>query len=97
MQRHGSRLPLVTELPAIQGLVAKLGNNSAAIAKAHLPSNLQFLKAGYVSTLGHDDLTAPGRQELFDHGVSFALKYPGLKTTVLTVGAQDRVIESAQW
>ena len=97
MQRHGARYPLVSELASITGLVAKLGNASAAIEKARLPAGLAFLKDGYTSTLGHDDLTAPGRQELFDHGVSFALKYPDLKTTVLTVGAQDRVIESAQW
>jgi acid phosphatase len=97
MQRHGSRYPLTSELPFITGLVEKLGNNSATIQRARLPSNLEFLKAGYVSTLGHDDLTAPGRQQLFDRGVMFALKYPHLRATSILAGAQDRVIESAQW
>lgn len=97
MQRHGARYPLVSELAFITGLVEKLGNHSTAIQKARLPASLAFLKDGYVSTLGHDDLTAPGRQELFDHGVKFALTYPHLKASSLLVGAQDRVIESAQW
>lgn len=69
MHRHGSRYPLVSELGFVTDLVAKLGNSSAAIQKAHLPENLQFLKDGYTSTLGHDDLTAPGRLQLFEHGV----------------------------
>ena len=71
MQRHGSRLPLTSELPFIQGLASKLANHSAAIQKARLPANLEFLKAGYVSTLSHDNLTIVGRRELFDHGVQF--------------------------
>lgn len=69
MQRHGSRYPLSSELTFITGLVGKLSNASAAIKKAKLPSTLEFLKDGYTTTLGHDDLTAPGRQQLFNHGV----------------------------
>jgi hypothetical protein len=33
---------------------------SASIQSTHLPSELEFLKSGYNTTLGHDDLTAPG-------------------------------------
>ena len=69
MQRHGSRYPLASELVYITGLVEKLGNASHAIKKAKLPSALAFLQDGYTSTLGHDDLTAPGRLQLFTHGV----------------------------
>nr|VWO95905.1 Major glycerophosphoinositol permease GIT3 (GroPCho permease GIT3) (Glycerophosphodiester transporter GIT3) [Ganoderma boninense] len=97
MQRHGSRYPLVSELVFITDLVATLGNSSAAIQKAHLPENLQFLKDGYTSTLGHDDLTAPGRLQLFQHGVDFRLKYPQLQADSILAGLQDRVVESAQW
>ncbi len=71
MQRHGSRYPLVSELVFITNLVSKLAGSSAAIKKAELPSSMEFLKDGYTSTLGHDDLTAPGRLQLFDHGVSY--------------------------
>ncbi|PSR78997.1 hypothetical protein PHLCEN_2v7184 [Hermanssonia centrifuga] len=97
MQRHGSRYPLVSELVFITNLVSNLAGSSAAIKKAELPSSMEFLKTGYTSTLGHDDLTAPGRLQLFDHGVSFALKYPHLKASTLLAGLQDRVVESAQW
>ncbi|PIL35733.1 hypothetical protein GSI_02463 [Ganoderma sinense ZZ0214-1] len=97
MHRHGSRYPLASELVFITNLVATLGNSSAAIQKAHLPENLQFLKDGYTSTLGHDDLTAPGRLQLFEHGVNFRLKYPQLQANSILAGLQDRVVESAQW
>lgn len=72
MQRHGSRLPLTSELPFIQGLAAKLANHTASIEKAKLPSELEFLKSGYNTTLSHDNLTIVGRRELFDHGVQYA-------------------------
>ncbi|THH13821.1 hypothetical protein EUX98_g9679 [Antrodiella citrinella] len=97
MVRHGSRYPLVTELPFITNLVSKLSNHTALIQKAKLPTSLQFLKDGYTSTLGHDDLTAPGRLQLFEHGVNFRLRYPQLEVTSVLAGNQDRVLESAQW
>ncbi|KAI0346521.1 phosphoglycerate mutase-like protein [Trametopsis cervina] len=97
MHRHGSRFPLASELPFIQNLAAKLANHTAAVQKAKLPANLAFLKQGYASTLGHDNLTAVGRKELFDHGVEFKLKYPQLTPTTVLAGLQDRVVESAQW
>ncbi|CEL61834.1 hypothetical protein RSOLAG1IB_04584 [Rhizoctonia solani AG-1 IB] len=95
--RHGSRYPLASELVFIQGLSSKLAMASASIQSTHLPSELEFLKSGYNTTLGHDDLTAPGRLQLFEHGVSFKLKYPQLPIERLLVGGQDRVEESAQW
>ncbi|RDX57456.1 phosphoglycerate mutase-like protein [Lentinus brumalis] len=97
MHRHGARYPLASELVYITQLVEKLGNASAAIQKAKLPDNLAFLKGGYASTLGHDDLTAPGRMELFQHGVDFRLKYPHLQVDSILAGLQDRVVESSQW
>lgn len=48
----------------------KLDNNLAAIQKARLPEGLAFLKDGYTSTLGVNDLTPPGRLQLFQHGVA---------------------------
>ena len=76
MHRHGSRYPLVSELVFVTDLVAKLANASGAIQKARLPANLEFLKDGYTSTLGHDDLTAPGRPQLFEHGVKCVRRLP---------------------
>ena len=70
MGRHGSRYPLGNELAFVTSLVQKLGNNTAAIKKAKLPEGLAFLKDGYTSTLGVNDLTPPGRMQLFQHGVA---------------------------
>lgn len=70
MHRHGARFPLSSELVFIQNLASKLANHTADIQKAKLPESLEFLKVGYNSTLGHDNLTAIGRAELFDHGVA---------------------------
>ncbi|CAE6401850.1 unnamed protein product [Rhizoctonia solani] len=95
--RHGSRYPLASELVFVQGLSSKLAMASVAIHSARLPSELEFLKSGYNTTLGHDDLTGPGRLQLFEHGVNFKLKYPQLPIKELLVGGQDRVEESAQW
>jgi acid phosphatase len=97
LNRHGSRYPLGSELTSVTGLVTALANHSSAVAKAKLPSSLAFLKNGYTSTLGTNDLTAPGRQQLFDAGIKYRLRYPHLNATSVLAGAQDRVIESAQW
>lgn len=70
MHRHGDRYPLASELVYIQGLSNKLGNATAALKKAQLPNDLAFLKNGYKTRLGHDDLTAIGRRTLFEHGVA---------------------------
>lgn len=74
MHRHGSRYPLASELTYVTNLVSKLSNSSSALssskAQHSLPKELQFLTGGYTSTLGHDDLSAPGRRELFDSGVA---------------------------
>lgn len=74
MQRHGSRYPLGSELsPFITGLVSKLANASSVLSSSKairsLPSQFQFLTKGYKSSLGVNDLTAPGRLELFNAGV----------------------------
>ncbi|EJD45339.1 phosphoglycerate mutase-like protein [Auricularia subglabra TFB-10046 SS5] len=99
MARHGDRYPLASELPPIQGLVAKLQSDAGkrAIARARLPSGLAFLKRGYTSTLGANDLSARGRQTLFEHGVAMRIRYPHLQATTILAGIQDRVEESAQW
>lgn len=69
MGRHGSRFPLSSELPYITNLTLKLAGASIAIQKARLPDSLAFLKDGYTTSLGINNLTSPGRRQLFDHGV----------------------------
>jgi hypothetical protein len=73
MGRHGSRFPLSSELPYITNLTVKLAAAAAAIKNAHLADSLAFLKDGYTSTLGTNNLTAPGRRQLFNHGVECVL------------------------
>ncbi|KAF7312478.1 Phosphoglycerate mutase-like protein [Mycena indigotica] len=97
MARHGSRWPLTGELAYIQNLTTKLAGATEYIAKARLPSSMEFLKDGYKTTLGANNLTAIGRRQIFDHGVDFKMKYPQLKATNVLAGNQDRVVESAQW
>ncbi|KAJ7077123.1 phosphoglycerate mutase-like protein [Mycena belliarum] len=97
MGRHGSRFPLSGERPYITNLTAKLARAADAVQKARLPKSMAFLKDGYTSTLGVNDLTAPGRLQLFQHGVDFRLRYPDLAAPVVLAGNQDRVVESAQW
>ncbi|KAK7756866.1 hypothetical protein SLS62_001311 [Diatrype stigma] len=110
IHRHGSRYPHGDELPVIQGLADYIGNNSALFSspRGPVPRAWSFLQkeTGWRNTLtlGVDDLTAPGRQQLFDHGVALRLRYPDLYTepdddgaALAVAGDEDRVVESASW
>ncbi|KAG6336402.1 hypothetical protein ID866_2675 [Astraeus odoratus] len=96
LHRHGSRGP-EDEHRYIQKLVDVLGNSSQTIHKAHLPPALQFLKHGYQSDLVPQQLTIMGRQQLFDHGVEFALQYPTLSTDVVLSSSTQRVVDSSHY
>lgn len=100
IHRHGSRQPINGEIQVIQGLSYYINNNTALFSKPRgsPPSEFAFLAdKGWTSTFTINDLSAPGRKECFDHGVSFRLEYPSLYTDTLLAGGQDRVVESAQW
>ncbi|KAG9636793.1 phosphoglycerate mutase-like protein, partial [Aureobasidium melanogenum] len=99
VHRHGSRQPISSELPTIQNLSYYINNNTALFKnpRGQLPSEFSFLKSGWSSSFTLNNLSAPGRQQLFDHGVAFRLDYPSLYTDTVLAGDQDRVVESAQW
>jgi len=99
IHRHGSRQPISGEIDVIQALGYYIGNNSAIFSQPRgaVPCDFAFLTAGWESTFTINDLSAPGRQQCFDHGVDLRLAYPSLYTDTLLVGGQDRVVESAQW
>jgi len=99
VHRHGSRQPISSELPTIQNLSYYLNNNTALFKnpKGQLPSEFSFLTSGWSSSFTLNNLSAPGRQQLFDHGVALRLDYPSLYTDTVLAGDQDRVVESAQW
>ncbi|CED84121.1 Multiple inositol polyphosphate phosphatase [Phaffia rhodozyma] len=94
MHRHGSRFPLPTELPYIEAVFELLHEHHDLLANVSEP--FQFLKT-WKPTLGEDNLTPMGRQELFNHGVEFNLTYPQFSTSLLLSSPQDRVLESAKW
>jgi acid phosphatase len=99
IHRHGSRQPLSSELPTIQNLSYYINNNTALFKNPHgqLPDEFSFLSSGWSSTFTSNNLSAVGRQQLFDHGVALRLDYPSLYTDSVLAGDQDRVVESAQW
>ncbi|KAH7889343.1 phosphoglycerate mutase-like protein [Phlebopus sp. FC_14] len=97
LHRHGSRGPITGEDDLILGLVDTLDAAWDAIQEADLPPNLRFLKAGYKYDLEPEALSIMGRQQLFNHGVEFALRYPHISTTTVLSSPVERVIESARF
>ncbi|KAI1872100.1 uncharacterized protein JN550_004303 [Neoarthrinium moseri] len=99
VHRHGSRNPLSDEIGAIRNLSYYINNNTDLFSQpqTELPTEFAFLTKGWNSTFTTNDLSAIGRQQLFDHGVALRLQYPDLHTDVVLAGDQDRVVESAVW
>ncbi|KAI6106170.1 phosphoglycerate mutase-like protein [Pisolithus croceorrhizus] len=93
LHRHGSRGPEGEEV-YINKLVETLNNSTIP---NYLPPDLRFLKHGYKSDLVPKNLTIIGRQQLFDHGVEFALHYPGFSTDFVLSSTTQRVIDSASY
>ncbi|KIJ69292.1 hypothetical protein HYDPIDRAFT_145178 [Hydnomerulius pinastri MD-312] len=94
LHRHGSRGP-ETEQQYVLELVDRLDKARDVIQDAHLPPNLQFLKKGYEYNLVPQELTIIGRQQLFDHGVEFALRYPEFSTDTVISSPVQRVVDSS--
>ncbi|KAJ8584928.1 phosphoglycerate mutase-like protein [Rhizopogon salebrosus TDB-379] len=95
MHRHGSRGPANTdEEDSLNSLVRTLREGHTAIQRAYLPENLRFLKKGYDLHLEPQNLTIIGRQQLFNHGVEFGMKYPNFTTDTLLSSYSQRVIDS---
>lgn len=99
IHRHGSRQPISGEIDVLRALSYYINNNTALFSSPHgsVPSEFAFLAKGWTSNFIINDLSAPGRQQCFDHGVALRLDYPSLYTDTILGGGQDRVVESAQW
>ncbi|KAI1807487.1 phosphoglycerate mutase-like protein [Daldinia bambusicola] len=100
IHRHGSRHPHEDELAIIQNLSDYMNDNRDLFSNplVKLPDAYSFLSEGWNSTFGTDSLTAPGRQQLFDHGVALQLQYPDFdNVTEVLASDSDRVVESARW
>ena len=101
IHRHGSRHAHEEELEVIRDLADYIKKHRATFSspEEELPATWSFLQEGWdADAFVVDDLTAPGRQQLFDHGVGFRLALPDLHPGKgATAGDEDRVIESAHW
>lgn len=93
LSRHGGRDPTFGKSIAYHLLIAEIQNTSASY-----PNEFKFLK-DYDYTLGADELTDAGRQEMVNSGAHFYRRYQKLvggNTPFVRSGGQHRVLESAQ-
>ncbi|MBW0504477.1 hypothetical protein O181_044192 [Austropuccinia psidii MF-1] len=91
IQRHGSRYPTLKVSVAIKKALEKLNQST------HLDSSLRFLKH-YKYQLGISSLIKLGKQESFQSGVIFAIRYSSLlnsKLPFLRASLSQRVIDSS--
>jgi hypothetical protein len=93
LSRHGSRDPTQSKTTTYHSLITGIQQNATAF-----PGNYKFLEH-YNYTLGADDLTDFGRQEMINSGKHFVDRYGKLlreHTPFVRSAGQDRVVESAQ-
>jgi hypothetical protein len=93
LSRHGGRDPTLGKSVAYALLIADIQNTSTAF-----PDKFKFLK-DYQYTLGADELTNAGRQEMINSGTHFFRRYHKLikkHAPFVRSGGQQRVVESAQ-
>jgi hypothetical protein len=92
LSRHGGRDPTAGKAIAYGALVGLIQSTSTAF-----PGEFAFLK-DYKYTLGADQLTDAGRQEMVNSGAHFHRRYAkllGKHTPFVRSSGQDRVVESA--
>ncbi|KAF1949999.1 acid phosphatase [Byssothecium circinans] len=93
LSRHGGRDPTANKAIAYGGLIGYIQNSSTSY-----PDEFAFLK-DYKYTLGADQLTDAGRQEMVNSGAHFYRRYRAFldkKTPFVRSSGQDRVVESAE-
>ncbi|KAF2026250.1 phosphoglycerate mutase-like protein [Setomelanomma holmii] len=93
LSRHGGRDPTLGKSVAYALLIADIQNTSTSY-----PDEFKFLK-DYKYTLGADELTNAGRQEMVNSGAHFYRRYHKLikkNTPFVRAGGQHRVVESAK-
>jgi hypothetical protein len=92
LSRHGGRDPTASKALAYGALVGLIQNTATSF-----PDEFSFLK-DYKYTLGADQLTDAGRQEMVNSGAHFHRRYKKLlkkNTPFVRSSGQDRVVESA--
>ncbi|PYH47326.1 histidine phosphatase family protein [Aspergillus saccharolyticus JOP 1030-1] len=93
LSRHGARYPTASKSAKYAKVIAKIQADATAYK-----GNAAFLKT-YNYTLGSDDLTAFGVQQMVDSGIKFYQRYESLakeQTPFVRASGSSRVIESGQ-
>lgn len=93
LSRHGARDPTASKTTAYNATIQKIHKN----VKSY-PGKYAFLQ-NYQYTLGADQLSTFGQQEMINSGVKFYQRYQKLAsvlTPFVRSSGQDRVVESAQ-
>ncbi|KAI0478914.1 phosphoglycerate mutase-like protein [Xylariaceae sp. FL0804] len=94
LSRHGARDPTASKTAAYAGVVARIRDNATSYGRHY-----EFIER-YNYTLGADQLTAFGQQELVNSGLKFYHKYRALadraEQPFVRASGEDRVVESAR-
>ncbi|KAK9775676.1 putative 3-phytase [Seiridium cardinale] len=93
LSRHGARDPTASKTELYNATVAAIQNSTTSYGAGY-----EFIE-DYEYTLGADQLTAFGQQELVNAGVKFYQRYKSLArdvTPFVRSSGEDRVVESAQ-
>ena len=93
LSRHGARDPTASKTTSYNATIQKIKSNVKEFSGAYA-----FL-ANYEYTLGADQLTVFGEQEMINSGTKFYNRYKGLTesfTPFVRASSEDRVVESAE-
>ena len=95
LSRHGARDPTSSKTEAYNATIQQIQAN---VKQSDFTGKYAFL-ADYEYTLGADQLTTFGQQELTNSGIKFYNRYKGLaenNVPFVRASGEDRVVESAQ-
>lgn len=93
LSRHGARDPTASKTKSYNSTIQKIKKNVK-----NFPGKYAFL-ANYTYTLGADQLTLFGEQEMINSGIKFYKRYESLakcNTPFVRSSSEDRVVESAE-
>lgn len=93
LARHGARDPTSSKTTSYNSTICELQKNVTSFTGKYA-----FLQ-DYVYSLGADELTPFGEQEMYNSGIEFAIRYPSLSSgniPFVRAGSESRVVESAQ-
>ncbi|KAF7944556.1 uncharacterized protein EAE97_005189 [Botrytis byssoidea] len=93
LSRHGARDPTAGKTATYTALVERIQNTTTSYG-----ADYKFIK-DYKYTLGADQLSVFGQQELINSGIKYYNRYKALASSItpfIRSSGQDRVVESAQ-